>query len=78
VTNAWWDRCASLRATAEAPSVDPKTPDATSTTAALNHTRRVFIGPTLSLLASNGKDGWGVAMRLTSDEPSEIPLAIPK
>jgi len=53
-------------------------PAATSTTAAVNHSRRGLIGPTLSLLASNGKDGWGVAVTLTGYGPSKILRQSPK
>jgi hypothetical protein len=70
VTSAWCDRWASLRATTEAPSTDPTAPAATSTTAAVAHTRRgLLIVPTLSLLASPGKDACGVVVTLTGYEP---------
>jgi hypothetical protein len=69
VTNAWCDRWASLRATTEAPSIDPVVPAVTSSAAAINQARRErLIGPALSTPVPNGRDVRGNGMNYHEHE----------
>ena len=69
VTSAWCDRWASLRATTEAPSTQPRAPAPTSSAVAVNQTRRDrFTGRTISTTAPNCGRGSANAMTLNKHQ----------